>query len=115
MNQDYNVEELYEDNVDTQDPLTLLILSEIPDMDMNQYREASKHFIRILSLAINFIITSRNPLTAAYSVAYALQLPSVNDKSMRQLSRELGISSGTLSSSAKSFRKYAGLDELSIL
>lgn len=87
-----------------------------PEDETSEYREASLHFLRLISLAVGYIAESDNPQTAAYGVAYALGLVSiVGNKSQRELARELNLSSGTLSFHAKRFQRMAGLPNSCLL
>lgn len=89
-------------------PLSLLIQKETPP-DSNDYREASLQFLRILTLAVEFITTSDNCLLAAYGVAYALDVPSVTDVSIRERSRQLNVSHNSISHYSATFKKIANL------
>jgi hypothetical protein len=80
-----------------------------PETTSNETREAGLAFIRIISLAVAFILESKDKTAAAYGVAFALGLSSITDRSMREIGRELNLSSGTLSVYAKNFRRVAGL------
>lgn len=105
---EYDESVFYEQHVETNDPLSILISKELPDMPESQYRECSLQFIRIMELSISYILESRNPTIACWAVAFSLGLP-VCDKSIRELSRQLGISSGTISASMKKYRQLTGL------
>ena len=94
----------FEANIDYTEPVDILE----PLENKNEYREASLHFLRILTLALMFIVESKDPVAAAWGVSFALNL-SPEGKSMRQIGLELNLSSGTVSHAAKSFRRYAGL------
>jgi hypothetical protein len=103
MNNQHNTYE----GVEHRTPIDYL---EPEDEEQNQYREASLAFLRIISLALSFILESEHPQTAAYGVAFALGLTSVlGEKSMRQIGRETGLSSATISNNAKRFSRYADL------
>lgn len=81
-----------------------------PEGEVNQYREASLAYLRLVSLALSYITEADNPQTAAWGVVYALGLISVaGNVTMREKGRELGLSSGTISHHAKKFGRCAGL------
>lgn len=99
--------QIYTHDVDWNSPDKILMELETPEK-INDYRTASLHFMRLMSLAMSYIIESRDTLAAAYGVSYALGL-SCADKSMRQIGRELNLSSGTISAHSKRFRQLTGL------
>jgi hypothetical protein len=94
--------------IDWDDPSEILMAKEEAQTDKDNYREASRHFLRIISLAFSFALEARNPEVALWAVSYSLGLPNC-DCSMREKSRQLGISSGTLSIIAKRFNRISGL------
>jgi len=100
--------QIYQDDVDWNSPDKILMEKEEKDLNANEYRNASIHFLRVMSLAMSYIIESRDSLAAAYGVSYALGL-NCADRSMRQVGRELNLSSGTISAHSKRFRLLTGL------
>lgn len=94
----------FEANIDYTEPVDILE----PLENKNEYREASLHFLRILTLAIAYILQSKDERAAAIGISFALGI-SEEGKSMRQVGLELKLSSGTISHHCKSFRRFAGL------
>ena len=94
----------YETRIDYTEPVDILE----PELNENDYREASLHFLRILTLALNFIIDANDPLVASHAVMYALGINS-EGVSMREMGKRLNVSSGTISDHAKKFRRISGL------
>lgn len=96
--------------VDEYTPYDAMIDKEEPSLYRNEYREASLAFTRILTLAISYILESKDTKAASYGVAFALGISSVTDgKSMREIGRDLNLSHGTISVHAKRFRQITGL------
>jgi hypothetical protein len=78
--------------------------------NINLYREASKRFITIMSLALSFILEHKNQKLATIAVGYALGLDSItNGKSQREMARDIGVSSGTISWTSQQFKSYANI------
>lgn len=99
-----------EDAIDARTPYDELVDKEEPDINRNEYREASLHFTRIMTLALSFILEGEDSRLRTLGVIYALGLNDlVEGKSMRELGRELGYSSGTISLNAKKFKEFTGL------
>lgn len=81
------------------------------DIIDNEYREASLHFLRIMTLCVGYILSSNDTLAATYGVAFTLGLAEVLDgKSMSQICEELQISRATISAHAKNIRLLTGLE-----
>ena len=93
---------------DTNTPLSILMERETP-LPQNEYREASLAFMRVIRLAIEFIIMAENPKLAAIGVGYTLRLPNIIGISMRARSKALGISHNTLSYYVQGFKKLLEL------
>lgn len=109
----HDQESFWDDHITFEDPSTILMDKEdnIPE-EVNPYREISLQFIKQLILSTEFILNAANPLAACYGVRYAYGLC---DKSMREIGKELGLSSGTISVYAKQFRLLAGLPPSSLM
>ena len=90
-------------------PLTIMMDIETPEPVSNEYREASLAFLRVIRLAIDFILRAENPKMAAYGVAYCLRVPTIIEISMRQRSRELGVSHNTISFYVQQFKRLLEL------
>ena len=100
----------YIEPIEENDPSTILIAKEEPDLEpVNDFRENALQFMRILTLSIDFINQSENPRHAALGVGYALQVPSVVCLSMRARSKQMGVSSNTLSHYCQQFKLIASL------
>ena len=70
--------------------------------EANDFREAGIAYLRVISLVLSHVIEADNPQVAALGAAYALGLISVvGNKTMRELGRELNLSSATVSYHAK--------------
>lgn len=81
-----------------------------PIADFNEYREAALKYTTIMSLVMSYIISSSDTLAAAYGAAYALGLATVVDgRSMLSVSKEINVSTGTISNHAKNVRLLTGL------
>lgn len=109
--QDYYNRNPAEDVIEYNTPYTLLIDKEegINDSD---YREASKHFTRIMTLALSFILEGdHNEIqNRLLGVVFALELNDLVDgKSQRELAREIGLSHGTISRNTVAFKKIANI------
>lgn len=95
---------------DPDTPLDIIMALEEYNTTTNDYREASVKFISIMSLALSFIINSKDTKSASYGVAFAMGLESITGgKSMREIARHINVSSGTISWYAKQFKAYSGL------
>lgn len=102
-----------EDAIDTRTPYDELVDSEEPNLNRNEYREASLRFIQIMNLSLSFILEGEDPRLRTLGVIYALGLDDlVGGKSMRELGRELGYSSGTISLNVKRFKQFANLKDI---
>jgi hypothetical protein len=82
----------------------------------NPYREASEHFLRIMTLCNGYILTSNDTLAATYAVCFTLGLAEVLEgKSMSQICEELQISRATISAHVKNIRLLTGLPPSSLM
>jgi len=82
----------------------------------NPYREASAHFLRIMTLCLGYVLTSNDTLAASYGVAFTLGLAEVLEgKSMSQICEELQISRATISAHVKNIRLLTGLPPSSLM
>lgn len=112
---EYNSQDLYEKNIEENTPYDLLILKEIEqgieeDYPNNEYREASKIFLRVMRISIDYIIRSKSPKLAAVSVAYALGFfDSMEGKSMRQVAKEMKVSCQAISKRALTLKSIFNL------
>jgi hypothetical protein len=92
------------------------IEGEEEDIIDNEYREASQHFLRIMTLSLGYILTSNDTLAATYAVCFTLGLAEVLDgKSMSQICEELQISRATISAHVKNIRLLTGLPPSSLM
>lgn len=94
------------DQITHENPATLLMEKE--DRELNNYREAALNYLRVISLAVEYILASTEPIVATWGIAYALQL-SCCEKSMRNKAIELNVSTGTISYHKKCFQQIANL------
>ncbi len=104
---DKNIYNPFDNLIDYTEPWESIEGEELEEIE-SPYREASKHFVRIISLSMNFILESNNPLVAAHAVLYALGIHP-EGVSMREMGKRLNVSSGTISDYAKKFRRISGL------
>jgi hypothetical protein len=82
----------------------------IEPLKPNEYRQVSLAYLRIVSLAMTFVIGADDPLAASVGAAFALGLTSVLDnKSMADYAREIGVHRATISGYAKRFGRMADL------
>lgn len=87
-----------------------------PETIENPYREASLAYFRIISLATSYILEADEPIAAAWGIAFALGLVSVTEnRTQREIARELGISHGTISVHSKRFSRICGLPESALM
>lgn len=99
-----------EELIDSKTPFDSLVEKEESEIVANPYRENALAFTRIISLALGFIVTSQDKTLGTLAVIYSLGLTDlVEGRSMRDMARELGYSSGTISLNAKRFRQLAGI------
>lgn len=78
--------------------------------DVNEFRERALEMIRVMSLAMSFIVSSKTPNVAAFGVAYALGLTSVlGNERMAQRAKKLGVNKSAISRSASKFIAESGL------
>lgn len=82
------------------------------DDDVNPYRKASMHQLRILNIALSYIIDSESPRMASWAVAYALGVDGICEgKSITQRMKEVGMSPQALSKYTKKFQNEINLNE----
>ena len=85
-------------------------VDEIEPLEINDYRECSLRYLRVMSLAMSFIQTADDPVAASVGVSFALGLVSVvGNRSMSDFAREYGICRATISHYAKRFSRMADL------
>ena len=77
----------------------------------NQYREASRHLLRLLNIQADFILSSGSPGIATWAVAYAIGLAVCEGKSISDRAADLGVTPQALSKQINAFRAAAGLPE----
>jgi len=75
----------------------------------NDYREASRHFLRLLNLQCDFVLSSSSQTVATWAVAYAVGLAVCEGVSISDRAAKLGISAQALSKQIEEFRLSAGL------
>ena len=110
MNNYYN-----EEGIDYKEPWEY-IEGEEENYNDNEYREASKHFLRIMTLCTSYIISQSDTLAAAYAVAFTLGLADVVDgKSMSEVCNDLNLSRATISNHCKNIRLLTGLPPSSLM
>lgn len=99
----------YENQIDYKEPWEYIEGEEEEEpIDVN--RESMLKLLQVIGIGISYILSSKDTLAATYGVAYALGLgAAVEGKSMIQVGKELGISSGTISQHAKNVRLMTGL------
>ena len=84
---------------------------EISEFRANEYREASRKFMRALNLSLDFITSSKSPHVAAWAVAYAMGSACCQGVSMSDRAASLGVTPQALSKSTKSFQALADLPD----
>lgn len=108
-------EDYYESSIDFKEPWEYIEGEEL-DTTTNDYREASLHFVRIMSISLSYILNASDTLAAAYGTAYALGLgEAVGGRSMIQTGKDLGLSTGTISHHTKQVRLITGLPPSSLM
>lgn len=109
--EEYNNRNPADDIIDTKTPYDELVDNEEPNLNQNHYREASRHFYRVITMAMSFILDGGPDMqNRMLGVIYALELFDIVDgKSQREMARELGLSSGTISRNTIAFKRLAGL------
>lgn len=75
----------------------------------NEYREASRHFLRLLNLQCDFVLSSSSQTVATWAVAYAVGLAVCEGVNIIERAGMLGISVQALSKQIEEFRLSAGL------
>jgi hypothetical protein len=111
---DYEAHNPADDVYTNRTPADDLIEKEEPDLNTNTYRECALNFTRIMTLALAFIIEGEDSRLRTLGVIYALGLADlVGGRSMRDVGRSLGYSSGTISLNCKRFKEFAGLPDIS--
>ena len=82
-----------------------------PATEENSYREASKRGLRVINIAISYILESDSPRMASWAVAYALGLDAICEgQSMTQRMRAMGMSPQALSKYTKEFQNEINLN-----
>lgn len=105
----------YETEIDYKEPWEY-IEGEQEEQTIDVNREGMLKLLQLFGISISYILASKDTLAAAYGVAFALGLAAaVEGKSMIQLGKELGISSGTISQHAKNVRLMTGLKPSSMM
>jgi predicted transcriptional regulator len=57
-----------------------------------------------------YIISAKDTTSAAYGVCYSLNITAATEgKSQREIAKEIGVSSGTISWHSVQFKKFAGI------
>ena len=100
---------------DNRDPSTILMEMEEYDSNLlaKNYRECAIRFASIMSLAFSFILEASDKTCALYGIAYALHIEKITEgKSMREMGRDLGVSSGTISWYKKQFEAYINIKDI---
>lgn len=86
------------------------IVDAIDDKEhVNEYREASLHFFRIMNLGLSFVAESTSPHVAAWAVAYGVGIGICQGKSITDRAAELNVSPQALSKQIKAFTEEADL------
>jgi hypothetical protein len=83
---------------DTKTPIDIIMAMEEFDTSTSDYRECSLKFLTLISLAMAYIISAKDTTSAAYG-----------GKSQREIAKEIGVSSGTISWHSVQFKKFAGI------
>jgi hypothetical protein len=109
------MEDYFDTNIDTKEPWEYIEGEQEEEIiDIN--RESMLKLLQVVEIGISYILNASDTLAAAYGVAYALGLGSaVEGRSMLQVSKELGISSGTISQHTKQVRLMTGLPPSSLM
>jgi hypothetical protein len=77
---------------------------------VNEYREISSKYMRMLIIALDFVISSKSPNVAGWGVAYAMGIDALcQGESMSNKAAALGVTPQALSKSAKQFQLAADL------
>jgi hypothetical protein len=104
MKDDY----IHENEIERKTPADYLMEKE-EDITANDYREAALLYTRVMTLALDYIIHSNNPLIASLGVSYAMGIKP-DGLSQRAYAKKIGCSSGTISAHIVNFRKIANID-----
>lgn len=95
--EDQHIAESYDPWTDSEDDST------------SEYREASLRYLQVITGALQFVAESPSPHVAAWSVVAALGLPSMEGRSLTDISNMLGVSVQALSKSMKQFQQQTGI------
>lgn len=102
---------VYEGNIeDLSDFKTPIDYIEPEDVASNEYREASLHFLAMMTSILQFIVESDNPRLVAYSSCFALGANQVlQNRSMFDIAKELDVTLASVSGNAKRIQISLGL------
>ena len=78
---------------------------------VNEYREASRHLLRLLNIQADFIVNSKSKGVAMWAVCYAIGLAVCEGVSISDRAAQLGVTPQALSKQMNQFRLAAGLPE----
>ena len=77
--------------------------------DVNPYRQASRHFLRVMNIQADFVARADNKDVAIWASAYALGLAICEGVSITDRAYDLRISPQALSKSIKEFQNKVNL------
>lgn len=84
------------------DPRPFPYPDEEPETESNEYREASRRFLQIISTALETVTCSTSPALSAWAASYALGLPHCEGVSITNRAGQLGVTPQALSKQVKS-------------
>jgi hypothetical protein len=73
------------------------------EKEKNSYRQASLRQVAILNRAFDYIISSRDPVTASWQVAFALGLIICAGRTMSDVGAMCGVTKACISKGARNF------------
>lgn len=73
-------------------------------IEQNHYREAARHFLRVMNIQADYLIRAENVEVAVWATAHALGLAVCEGESITDRAWALGISPQALSKQIKDFQ-----------
>ena len=81
-----------------------------PGEEVNPYRLASRHFLRVMNMQIDYIARSDNQPLTTWATAYALGLAVCEGVSITDRAWQLGVSPQALSKQIKDFQSKININ-----
>lgn len=82
---------------------------ELTEEEINEYREVSLKYFRILNITISYLVESTSPMVSEWAVCYGMGLAVCEGVSITDRAEMLKVSPQALSKQVKKFCKDAGL------